>query len=247
LFAFASVPASAAAGGGCPAAARSAYEQIDLAPGERQLFLIEEQIPVMALRYAGQQRGFLGRLIRGPVRPETEADMTFQDKSAIRDYTSGDDLSGDNSARYNEPLRRFLTAKDPAAELAAFLRSPDVGLVADLVDALRKVRVYEGVVQRGVALSPEALARYQPGAEVIEPTFLSTSTDPRAKQVATLPRTNGVIFVIKSKQGRAIARFSNWPSESEVLFQPFSHFRVKSRSIARRGDIAYTRIEMEEI
>ncbi|BDT95401.1 hypothetical protein IFM12275_53770 [Nocardia sputorum] len=86
--------------------------------------------------------------------------------------------------------------------------------------ALDKCPVYEGPVTRRVDISPEDLARYEPGSTVTEAPFTSASATSSAAK--DLP----VEMQIWSADGRYIGHHSSVPEELEVVFKTDTPFRV---------------------
>ena len=85
---------------------------------------------------------------------------------------------------------------------------------------------FKGTVYRGVRDLPGYIkGQMKPGATFADPAFLSTST---SKEVAYEGAfAGGVQFVIKSKTGFPVARWSSY-AEEEVLFPPNTMFMIKT-------------------
>lgn len=84
--------------------------------------------------------------------------------------------------------------------------------------ALTKLPVFEGDVFRRVDLPPDVLAEARTG-RFCDPGFLSSSEEPGIFEGRDL-------LMIRSRSGRNIARFSEYPSEREVVFLPATAFDV---------------------
>ncbi|MGQ4598688.1 ADP-ribosyltransferase [Nocardia sp. R6R-6] len=95
--------------------------------------------------------------------------------------------------------------------------------VTDLNAALDKLPDYQGLVTRRADLTPEDLARYQPGHTVTEAGFTSSSRAPEAAF------DRQVEFRIVSEHGKSIEQFARKPEELEVLFKSGTEFNVLNR------------------
>lgn len=105
-----------------------------------------------------------------------------------------------------------------------------------LSDALRKLPDYPAAdLRRGATLSPEDIARYEPGRVVTEAGFTS----------ASYGRGFGgnVQFIIHGRHGKRIDQLSAYPKEREVLFDAGTRFRVLRN--ARKPEVV--EITMEEV
>ncbi|GLE57220.1 hypothetical protein NJBCHELONAE_25280 [Mycobacteroides chelonae] len=129
------------------------------------------------------------------------------DLLALADYT------GDGFRDLNSALRSGALDASQQARVDA------------IKGALEKLPRHEGPVARGTDLPPEVLARYQPGKNVVEDAFTSTSKDPSA----TFP--GNTYFEIVSKNGRSVDGLSQYPHEAEVLFPPGTAFSVLSKVV----------------
>lgn len=107
------------------------------------------------------------------------------------------------------------------------------------VNCARKANA--GVVVRGATLSPEKLARYKPGAFVVEPSFTSTTI---GEEVHSSFEGN-TEFQIFDAKGADLTNLSmlNEEGEGELLFQAGSLFKV----LAREQDGELTIIKMAYI
>jgi len=128
------------------------------------------------------------------------------DQAAMHDYTS---IDGSYKV-INGALR-----SGTAAERAAIAPRAEA-----ISTALSKLPRYEGPVFRGTLLGADDLARYVPNSTVTEAAFTSTSAD-KAKQFS-----GNTEFLIKSLTGRDVAAVSEVPTESEVLFDKGTSFKV---------------------
>lgn len=110
----------------------------------------------------------------------------------------------------------------------------------DLMSALKKMPNYRGKVYRGTELTQEQLNHYtQVGSIVTENSFLSTSKDPNISRTFE----KNAWFIIKSKTGKDMENISVNPYEKEVIFLPYTKFRVVE-VINHYGEI---RIRLEEV
>ncbi|AYF76581.1 hypothetical protein D7D52_25310 [Nocardia yunnanensis] len=140
--------------------------------------------------------------------PESEPEsLTVEEHEALHRYTDPD---ANVFSDLNHRLRNNLELDPDQQRLAA-----------DISSGLEKLPSFDGTVWRGTHLSPEELARYVPGAKVTEPSFTSSSRDPRRIF------TSNVEFVIHSESGRDISAISARPGEKEVLFKPDTTFEVR--------------------
>ncbi len=101
--------------------------------------------------------------------------------------------------------------------------------------ALRKIKPFDGIVNRGADLPSERLAQHQPGAVVTYSGFTSTSV---GKGFDYRHR-----FSIKSKNGRYVGFHSVNPDEYEVLFPPGTKFKI----LDRQAKGSFIEIVMEEV
>ncbi|WP_280238034.1 hypothetical protein [Nocardia abscessus] len=104
--------------------------------------------------------------------------------------------------------------------------------------ALDKCPVYEGSVTRRVELTPEQLARYEPGSTVVEPPFTSASA------TSTAAKDRSVEMEIWSIDGRYIGHYSSVPEELEVVFKTDTPFQVLDKF---PGPDGRTIIQMREL
>lgn len=176
--------------------------------------------------------GTVGKLFSGT------SELTTAEREALGIYTGVNEFAFDGSGFYNHPLWELLSNEGGADAIRDYQKSLSYRRALTLASALQKLEPYRGKVYRGVSLSPDLLARYRVGAVVTEPGFLSTSKN---ENLGLTKRP--VRFVIQSKRGRSIESFSERAHEDEVLFVPFSRFRVTE---VRDGG-ATTVIEMQEL
>jgi hypothetical protein len=126
------------------------------------------------------------------------------------------------------------------------INNSEFGIV--LEQCLAKLADFDGLVYRGVNLSPGELDKYRNGLiddqPITEYPFISTS---KSRMVAMEFRAN-VLFRIYSKFGKEIEKIAkyglyNAQNEKEVLFKPNSIFNVLE--ITKESD--YTLITLEEV
>ncbi|WP_405495634.1 hypothetical protein [Nocardia sp. NBC_00511] len=94
-----------------------------------------------------------------------------------------------------------------------------------LNEALGKLPAHEGPVMRHTNLTPEELARYEPGKTTTELGFTSSSTNPAGVNELTVLNSD-VEFQILSKTGR---NYSQYGTPDEVLFPSGTDFFVRSK------------------
>lgn len=115
--------------------------------------------------------------------------------------------------------------------------TPEIQSDADDVSSvLAKLPPTSGTVYRGTQLTDDQLARYQPGTNVTEPTFTSSSL--RADRAFG----GNVTFTIDSVDGKYTAPYARqFAPQEEVTFDRGTSFRVLSREV----DPATGRTEIE--
>ncbi len=148
---------------------------------------------------------------QGGHHPTAEPALTWDDRLAFSHYT------GLGYEDLNEALRSNALDASQHARVAA------------LNNALEKLPAYDGPVVRGTDLSPDVLARYQPGKFISESAFLSTTADPVVAQSSAF--AGNVEFRIVSSTGRDISSFSLFPDEQEVLFRAGTNFFVLDKTV----------------
>ncbi|MBF6349006.1 hypothetical protein IU448_08225 [Nocardia flavorosea] len=97
--------------------------------------------------------------------------------------------------------------------------------VRALNEALGKLPSHEGPVVRHMNLTPEQLARYEPGKPITENGFTSTSLKPDGANPA-FADTQNVEFQIVSKTGKPVGEYSGM--DDEVLFASGTPFMVRN-------------------
>lgn len=95
-----------------------------------------------------------------------------------------------------------------------------------LNQALGKLPTHEGPLVRHMNLSPEQLARYEPGKPITENGFVSTSMKPDGTNSA-FTGTQNVEFQIVSKTGHPVGEYSGL--DDEVLFKSGTQFFVHNK------------------
>eukprot|EP01012_Entosiphon_sulcatum_P059042 TRINITY_DN8330_c0_g1_i2.p1 TRINITY_DN8330_c0_g1~~TRINITY_DN8330_c0_g1_i2.p1 ORF type:complete len:793 (+),score=103.75 TRINITY_DN8330_c0_g1_i2:28-2406(+) len=157
-------------------------------------------------------------VLRAQHLQQTIPNLTVVDILVIFFYTFGDgDIAFYNTV--NDALRNQL--------LPEFL----VFAVKHLIRALLKLPDYSGTTYRGSCLPMHGTERYVVGSVVVENSFLSSSTSADvACQFAHTGQRNrrAVLFKIQSLRGKLISQCSAFPQEDEILFLPFTRFRVIS-------------------
>ncbi|MBL1075241.1 hypothetical protein JK358_12640 [Nocardia sp. 2] len=118
-----------------------------------------------------------------------------------------------NGESLTAALRNGTVTPEQQAQIDAFNR------------ALNKLPTHEGAVTRFTNLTPEQLARYEPGKPHTEVGFTSSSVNPRGVNEFTVQNSK-VEFQIVSKTGRD---YSQYGTPDEVLFPSGTNFFVKSK------------------
>lgn len=120
-----------------------------------------------------------------------------------------------------------------------------------LNSGIEKMPVYVGTVYRNIWPFPGWKERYSKGNTVTELAFTSTRAE-KLDGPMTSP-TEPIRFVIHSKNGRDISKFSQYSHEKEILFKTLSTFKVLDVRTAHdfevmgRRDLMGTEIHMEEL
>lgn len=131
--------------------------------------------------------------------------LTEAEEWALNEYISS------SSYKINAPLRAGIPLTQEQQEL-----------VRNLDSALEKMPVYQGKAIRSLVMDKKSLIRFakehQLGSEITYQEYISTST------IGSYHNKPTVILNMLSKSGRDIRKYNQ--SESEVLFQRNSHFRV---------------------
>lgn len=147
--------------------------------------------------------------------PDLRNGLTDQEILAIHVYT------GEEFEAINDRLRQ---ETNPTDELLAFTET--------LKKALMRLPAYEGEVYRAGSLPPEELLRHQMGAIITYPAFTSASLHQK-------PLLGPHRFIVRSKTGRSIEKFSQFEEEREVLFISGTQFKVLDRKDEDGGVIQF--------
>jgi len=124
----------------------------------------------------------------------------------------------------NSDIRRLKTCSLEERHIILQAWGP---LVSTLIQTLRRLPSYEGVVWRGVVEPLEEVQRlFPPGRIVQMAAFTSTSTDKRT--ASRIAGGGGTVFQVMSTGANAfgLAKISLIPNENEVLFLPNTFFYV---------------------
>lgn len=108
--------------------------------------------------------------------------------------------------------------------------------IAILLNALRKCPTYDGITFRGI--DADTALGTREGEAVVTKALTATSRDIR---IATENSSSAGLFVIAGKTGRSIEKVSANLLEREVVFLPYTLFRVVRR--ARLGDLPVVIVE----
>lgn len=180
-----------------------------------------------------------GYMQTGHVQAEAQGrcdELDDADRTAILNYTRPEYYGLDSYFSLNETIK--VGNLDQVRTIAAYSNA--------LSNALRKLTFHEGTVFRGASkpLTPEELARYEPGEIVTEPQYTSSTIDPD-KEFSQFG--GNAIWVIDSKQGHYIGNLAH-PEvrhEREVLFDRFARFEVLAKEY--NEELHVWVIYMEEI
>lgn len=109
---------------------------------------------------------------------------------------------------------------------------------------LDKLPNYEGLVKRGLRLPDAEIQRLKSQTEVVFDSLTSSTKDMSLSDFEESTR-----FIIKSKTGKEISRFSEHRFEQEVLFKDKARFRIISYSENKEsnGFLARHEFVLEEI
>ncbi len=109
---------------------------------------------------------------------------------------------------------------------------------------LDKLPNFKGFVKRGVPLQDTEIQRLKTQSEVVFEAFTSSTKDMSLSDFEESTR-----FIIKSKTGKEVSRYSDHRFEQEVLFKDKTRFRIISYSENKRtyGFLARHEFVLEEI
>lgn len=173
---------------------------------ERLLTDFDKQADAFAKRLVGGSE--VGMVASSGAADSGQAELNATDRAALADYT------GDGFSEINEGLRAGKMSKDVQERAAR------------LSDALGKLPDHSGEVFRGTTLTSDQIASYVPGQFRVEKAFTSTSSD-RSQAF-----DGNMFFIMYSRSGKDVQKFSQMPGESEVLFDRGSTFYVHQNSDA---------------
>jgi len=147
--------------------------------------------------------------------------LTLADRAALWDYTGFGYVDLNRALRGQIPMNDELSRRANAVSIA-----------------LSKLPDKPGVSFRGSTLSDSQLARYVPGARVVESGFTSSASNPK--------RSFGgnSYFYIQGKHGKDVAPYSQQEYESEVLFNRDACFFVHSHTVDADGKHVIMLIEV---
>lgn len=151
------------------------------------------------------------------------------DRAALVDYTA----DGKGFIEMNGALRRggYIPVGCQAR----------IDAVCLAVSKLARFNRYGGTVYRSTWLPPKILNKLQPGKTFVDKAFVSTSLD----KMVPLEFNFNIYFVITSKTGVDVSRYSEKRGEREILFRPGTKFLVKSVEHTEGKD--YPVCTMEEV
>ena len=206
--------------------------QTEIAPRVRQALRdkakADEGLPDFEVRFKNQMgrayETFRGRAVRKAGSTPRHG-MTDPELTGVYAYTTEDTYWSYH--RVNPGLR----SKDPA-------RVADVRDYRDTVNAaLDKLPDHVGTVRRGTRLPDDVLAEHQVGKTVTYEAFTSTSTAHGFRRQHR--------FVIYSRHGKLIERYSGHEVEREVLFRAGSRFKVLEREERAGGEVHFRMMEVD--
>ncbi len=145
-----------------------------------------------------------------------------QELAAIKDYTGGVFEHLNRYLRGNRTFFQKLLALGTLGRYTTALTSS-----AKLITSgLNRLPAYQDKnVYRATHLPDGAYHSYTPGSVITEHGFTSCSKTMKGIRI----QPGHVVFVIRSREGRDIQKFSISPHEEEVLFRPETRFKVLSK------------------
>ncbi len=186
------------------AAEKIAKEEVEKAVKEAEAVLVNQRQDFKQV-FTNQRYDDYAREVKAVKAKKMELqNIPTEDLVAIKGYTSDDYKMLNTALRNNDKAE--LKRLEPYIEVAK--------------SGLRQLPSFKGTVFRGTTLSPEQLAKYEPGKIVTEDAFTSTSID---KSAAFSGNTE---FYIDSVKGKDISILSDYPNEKEILFKPYTKFEV---------------------
>lgn len=168
--------------------------------------------------------------------------LTAEETEAVGNYT------GSWASYVNPHLRRLWWEPEFSEKWATEVPENYQKQVEQCILGLAKLPAWEGTAYRGARLRPEKLATYEVGKLVNETSFFSTSRELDQAFSSTDLGDGGVLYEVRSKRGRSIEHLSpGHASEKEVLFQPFTTFKVIERTTTTHKGFNVTKIVLEEV
>lgn len=160
---------------------------------------------------------------------------------ALSFYT-GDKANSDNTSRGGSLLIRRGNMHTTPDQMEEFLEKARM-IIYYLVQALKHLPFYWGVVTRMIYMKKKDLEYYKPGHIV---TWLQFSSSCRGERGAAAFKDRNVKVIIWSIKGRHIDQFSNWGTryghdEDEVLFLPFTRLLVLKVLTIEHSYVIYCR------
>ncbi|PPJ31716.1 hypothetical protein C5E45_22925 [Nocardia nova] len=124
-----------------------------------------------------------------------------------------------------------MLTRGPSSDLIRGLREGNLTAdqqaeAARINAALDKLPAYQGPVTRHIELSPQELARFEPGQTAPVNGFMNSSS--RAGN-DIMTNTTNTEFQILSKSGRQVADYGGTPDE--VMFKTGTNFYCKSKTV----------------
>jgi hypothetical protein len=153
---------------------------------------------------------------------QAESLPSSQELAAIKDYTGGVFEHLNRYLRGNRTFFQKLLALGTLGRYTTALTSS-----AKLITSgLNRLPAYQDKnVYRATHIPDEAYNSYKPGSVITEHGFTSCSKTMKGIRI----QPSHVVFVIRSREGRDIQKFSISPHEEEVLFRPETRFKVLSK------------------
>ena len=164
--------------------------------------------------------------------------LSIEEKKACAlalSYYTGDK---DNSDRLSQNTNAVLRASNSKKIIDGWNEGEKFyPLIYYLTKAISSLPFYWGYTLRCIDLSKEQAFSYQPGVVV---TWLNWSSSAMGKKPTVFSERN-CYFHIYSFSSRDISKFSNYTTEKEALYPPFSHFLVFKNEIDGQQHHIYMR------
>lgn len=211
---------------------------------------LQLQAAPMACEVAQSQKMSQPDLLKLTDKICVETKISQDPSSTIEEVTNGSNWTAEQNLIF-QYSKNCYTVINPAL-YAPLTAKPEVATLAKELDrSLCDQKIFQGEVYRGMNLSEELAKTYAEGAEILSPSF--TSTSKQFNIGCEFAVKGNALIKIFSKNGREIENLSHHPDEEEVLFRLNTQFKVRlkmtgfqAKMISNCKKVSYY-IEMEEI